>query len=324
MPYNILLLPLLAGYFFLAKSRLRTYSTARLPKDQLLLSAALVGFFLLLSSRLVCLVSLRTELGHRVAVALHEVAPFPYIGTALGTLAIAAVLVWAGNLFVTEKVAGYWLYHRRELDPLTRVLWGSIVGAAPKTPPGGLALTLILARAMFGVLRDAASTQGWRLYFLETPWREFPSIFEALRDRAVELSGMDHGVPRTIMINLKDGKVMVGYTVDLPTNKHDSEFATVSPIWTGVRNSEGRVKKIIDYKKSLTQDKDDVDGAKDPKDFSRVIRTSEILSVSFYSPDAFVIDEAEEKVEEELGGEVSIRPSGEGYLSRFVNFLTGR
>ncbi|WP_238601293.1 hypothetical protein [Xanthomonas arboricola] len=285
MPYNILLLPLLAGYLFLSRSRLRAYSTARLPKDQLLLAAALLGFIFLLVSRLICYLVLQADWGRYFAQSLHKVAPFDFIGTALGTLLLSGLLISFVNTFVSENVAGFWLYHRRELDPLTRVLWSSVVGVEPRKPPGGLVLTWTLAVRMLRFLRVEIGFKR----LLRTPLREYPKVVEVLRAEGLQFSGLDHGEARTAMINMKDGRVIVGYTFDLLTNNPNIDFVTISPLWTGYRDGENRVLKVVDYTKAFEDASEKPGDSPDPKSFARVIRSSEIISASVFSGGAFKI-----------------------------------
>lgn len=308
MPYNILLLPLLAGYLFLSKSRLRTYATARLPKDQLLLAAAAHGFLLLLVSRTACYALLQTNWGWACAKALHRIAPFDFIGTALGTLVLAGVLIALSNTFVSERVAGFWLYHRRELDPLTSILWSSNVGAEASKPRGAFLFTVTLAKEM---LRFVWKEIGL-LKFMKTPLRDLPKILEILRTRGLEFSKLAYGRPKTVMVNMKDGKVLVGYVIDLPTNNPSLDFVTISPLWTGYRDSTNQVFKSVDYSHAFEAASVSPSGAEDPAVFARVIRSGDISSVSVFSKGAFDIKSSLK---------VSDPPRKQGRLMRIISAI---
>lgn len=291
MPYNILLLPLLAGYLFLSRSRFRSYATARLPKDQLLLAAAVSGFFFLIISRSVCYALLQTDCGLAFAKWLHKVAPFDFIGTALGTLLLAGALIKLSNMLVSEQVAGFWLYHRGDMDPLMGILWSSYVGVDPSKPPGAILLSLTIVKAMFLFFRRQFQFKA----LLGALW----NIRETLaltRSRGLAFSKLKHGPLRSVMVNLKDGKVIVGYVTDLLTTKPSIEFVTIAPVWTGYRDSSSRVLKTVDYSATVAEAKKSSDGSNDPKDiraFSRVIRIADIASASVFNAGAFKIRESE-------------------------------
>lgn len=286
MPYNILLLPLLAGYLFLSKSRLRAYATARLPKDQLLLAAAVHGFIFLVASRVICYLLLQTSYGSALGTALRKIAPFDFIGTALGTLMVATVLIVCSNAVVSERVAGFWLYHRGDLDPMTRVLWSSSVGAEPNRPSGPFLFTLMLIKEMAAFIGKEMGT------FLSAPVKELPELLALVRSRDLEFSKLKHGQSRTVMINTRDGKVLVGYVVDLPTTNPSLDFVTITPLWSGYRDVSNRVLKSVDYSEAIARVSQKNDTEDDPADFARVVRSADIASASIFNVGAFAIQDA--------------------------------
>ncbi|WP_426281654.1 hypothetical protein [Lysobacter soli] len=281
MPFNLLLLPLLAGYLYLAKSHLRSYWVSQLQKEQLLLAAATYGLMFLVLSRAAVLLILCTDAGREFARLFHQFAPFPYSGTSLGTVILAAVAWNFSNLFVNEQAAGFWLYHRKDFDPLTGVFWQSSIGVRPQSAPSGLALIWRM------VLRIASALAKpfWRL--LRNPARLRKNAAGLVRElrgaraRGYQLAGFAYGVPKPVMLNLNDSKVVVGLIVDLPANKPTAEFVTILPLWTGYRDSASRrLFKTVDYEEALKR----VD---DAMDLSRVIRIEDIASASIWSESAF-------------------------------------
>lgn len=129
-----------------------------------------------------------------------------------------------------------------------------------------------------------------------TPLREFPGLFQALKDAGVELSGLPQGQACTVMINLKDGKVITGWVLDLPTDRPKVEFVTIAPLWTGYRDDKNRVLKSVDYVAAI--DRIATPGSKDdPRSFARVIRTADITAVSLFDDTAFMISWAAESSE---------------------------
>ena len=274
MPYNLLLLPLLAGYLFLSLSSLRAYSILRLGKDQLLLHASAWGLGLLVVSRASCVLLLQTEVGLLCAKWLHAVAPFDFIGTALGTLILALVAVGASNLIIDEKAAARWLYHRGVHDPLARTLWSSFLGRTMKKPPGPFFFMLQVLRGMLRKLRELELS---KIDVLEI--RALLRTLALLRSAGADLSGLPPAHPLPVMLYLKDQKVIVGYVVYIDNNAPNIEFAKVAPVWTGHRDTgTNKIVKTTDYSAVLGNSNSDV---------SRVIRISDIVWASLFEESAF-------------------------------------
>jgi hypothetical protein len=97
MPFNLLLLPLLAGFLLISRTNIWAYATSLHSKEILLLYASVAGLILLCVSRIVCFLLLKCEFGVALGEMLHRIAPFPYIGTALGTLLLSGAIVLVLN-----------------------------------------------------------------------------------------------------------------------------------------------------------------------------------------------------------------------------------
>ena len=255
------------------------------------MAAAVSGFFFLIFSRIVCCLLLQTKVGLAFATWLHKVAPFDFIGTALGTLLLAGTLIKISNMLVSEQVAAFWLYHRGDMDPLMRILWSSYVGVEPSNAPGAIRLSFTIVKEMFGFL--------WRQFQFKAFLRALWNIRETLaltRFRGLAFSKLQRGPLRSVMVNLKDGKVIVGYVTDLLTTKPSIEFVTIAPVWTGYRDSSSRVLKTVDYSATVAEAKASPGGVSNLKDiepFSRVIRIADIATASVFHPGAFKIRESE-------------------------------
>lgn len=278
MPYNLLLIPLLSGYLFLSLSNLRSYSVLKLGKDQLLLHASGWGLGLLILSRLICMLLLQTKFGEVTAKSLHAVAPFPFIGTALCTIAIAFMSVAISNLIVDEKAAARWLYHRGVHDPLTRILWSSFLGHATKKKAP--VPTIFLLRVLAGMARELRKIAITRIDV-----KEIPALIRTLwllRSVGAQLSGLPKDAPLPIMIYFKDQKVLVGYVVYIDNSSPSSEYTRVAPVWTGHRDPQsGKIVKATDYSSALVSD--DLDN----EALSRIVRISDISWASLFNESAF-------------------------------------
>ena len=292
MPFNLLLLPLLAGYLYVSKGNLRSYWASQLQKEQLLFTAATYGLVFLGLSRLVVLVLLETDVGRTAGELLHEYAPFPYIGTAVGTLLIALCAWNFSNTFVNEETAGHWLYHRRSFDPLTELFYHSSIGVRSSQTSTGFLFIWRLAFKVTSRWLRALSTltkrsEGWRATLAEAP-----RLFRAARAAGLELAGLPPvGEPKPLMLNLRDSKVIVGFVIELPVNKPTADFVTVVPIWTGYRDAvTRRIVKTVEYD-------DAIERVEDPYDLGRVIRVADIGTACIWNEEAF----SDPTVEDENG-----------------------
>lgn len=282
MPFNLLLLPLLAGYLFLAKSNIRSYATSQLQKEQLLLAAAFYGLMFLIMSRTIVVLALCTEPGRALAVQFHKFAPFDYSGTSLGTVLLAAIGWNVSNLFVNEQVAGVWLYHRKDFDPLARVFWQSSLGVRPQKVGSGFGLLRRMASCIVTAMWEHLRSGPAHKAYWKSP-RKIYRLFFLLRENSIHFSGLPLGQAKPVMLNMKDGKVIAGLVVDLPANKPAAEFVTILPLWTGYRDSEtNRLFKTVDYGKALNR-------VEDPMELSRVVRLADIGSAAIWSESAFEI-----------------------------------
>jgi hypothetical protein len=285
MPFNLLLLPLLAGYLFLAKSNIRSYATSQLQKEQLLLAAAFYGLVFLIFSRVIVVSLLCTDAGRYFGEQFHYFAPFHYSGTSLGTVLLAVFLWNLSNLFVNEQVAGVWLYHRKDFDPLTRVLLQSSIGARPEKTGSGFSLFRRMVRKIASAFMEhLLHGPGHRGYW-KSPKKAL-QLFRSLRQGSLVMSGLRTAPARAVMLNMKDTKVIVGLVVDLLAIRPAAEFVTILPIWTGYRDSDSnRLYKTVEYEDALNR-------VADPMDLSRVIRVGDIASATLWSESAFTIPAA--------------------------------
>lgn len=278
MPYNLLLLPLLAGYLFLSLSNLRAYSVLKLGKDQLLLHASAWGLVLLVLSRCICIALLQTDAGLSAAQALHTAAPFPFIGTALGALALALIGVMFSNLIVDEAAAARWLYHKGVHDPLTAIFWCAFLGISREKPPGPFRFML---NVLWGMLKELKTLGISKL----SPG-EFPGLVRSLaklRHAGSILGGLPESEPSPIMLYFKDNTVLVGYVVYIDNKTPALEFATVVPVWTGIReDTSKKIAKLKDYQAILRSYNSDSE-----KKLSRVVRISEVAWASIFDKSAF-------------------------------------
>jgi hypothetical protein len=100
MPFNLLLLPLLGGFWLLHRTERLRYRAYKAPTEQSrLVEAATAGLFLLTLSRLIVVAATQCEYFASLQGLWHELAPWPYSGTAFGSFALGLALSAGINLW---------------------------------------------------------------------------------------------------------------------------------------------------------------------------------------------------------------------------------
>lgn len=266
MPYNILLLPLLAGFLFIARARIFSYATSQLQKEQLLLWASLAGLCFLLISRIVCLSMADTQLGRLLLEAKAAIAPFPYMGTAVGTLLIAGFLIVALNCLIPEYEVGLWVYHGGGFDQLESLLLFAAIGAPQR---GRLGFPALFWKELN--LDLSRTSKRWADFLKRRPQSGGYSAFE-----------MDE--PKLVMISLGDNKVYVGFISQLPpATASKLTYVRILPVWSGYRDKDDRtVSRTTDYEEALL-------AANDRDLLIKVVPAKEIMAAGIHVDGTFPI-----------------------------------
>jgi len=253
MPFNLLLLPLIAGFWFITRNHLFSYTTSTLAKEAMLLHASLWGLAFLVVSRIAVWTLLQSGFGVAVGETLHSVAPFPFIGTALGALLLSYALTGVLNYLLPATLAGTWCYHARKFDDLETLLLRSGFGQEPTgCPPDRMRL---LAQA----------------------------VTSKVRKRPPPLHQGGHDL-QLIMLSLDDDKVYVGYVVNLPPLRADGfEFVRLSPYVSGYRDRARRFIITTYYPVDQLADQN--------QRFVKVIPRATITSANLFVEGAFQIPE---------------------------------
>lgn len=97
MPFNLLLLPLLGGYWFTIHWNRTRYLATRLSRERLLFLAATFGLILLASSYLITRILIHTH--PEWALVWKDEVPWPFSGTAFGSLVLGFAAPFALNLW---------------------------------------------------------------------------------------------------------------------------------------------------------------------------------------------------------------------------------
>jgi hypothetical protein len=105
VPWNLLILPLLAGFVFIHQCDFFRFRSNRLESERLLLESAVFGVLFAAAARLVVVQVVGTPAGQALKGVLFVYAPFPYIGTALTALLLGFAFAHAAN-WVARKLGG--------------------------------------------------------------------------------------------------------------------------------------------------------------------------------------------------------------------------
>ena len=105
MPFNLLLLPLVGGYYLLVTSRFTKYIHQRIDHQRLIFNSVLVGIALIFLS-----VAVTQTVGYLLPAwteGVKQVVPLqlPYTGTAVLSLLVGIVLPHLSNLFIDKTRA---------------------------------------------------------------------------------------------------------------------------------------------------------------------------------------------------------------------------
>ncbi len=129
MPFNILLLPLIGGYFFIQGWNRTQYQSIRLEKERLLFHASLAGIFLLLLAFI-----LRGLVPFSIPCVSHfpcaTAPPFEYLDVSFLALALGVLLPKVLNRFWTLEDASK-KYIEEEGDPFEQLINRALDTAKP-------------------------------------------------------------------------------------------------------------------------------------------------------------------------------------------------
>jgi hypothetical protein len=256
VPWNILLLPLIGGYFAL---HLFYYSRSRARRQEgyrLLLDSALAGLSLIPPARGIVLLIKSTGPGQALGdLWTAAVGSVPYAGTGAAALLLGVTLPLVLNVVAASLLHG--LGSGPRASPPDR---SSFRPAAQPRSRWLELLGIAIAHVRWSVAcigrwlqpaRDHA--EDWAMQFSEDPMHR---VFR----RAIQAE-------RPVMVTLKDRKVYIGLVWELPKSEVDDERKSISmlPVLSGHRDSD-QLRLEVD---TVYPDYDDLDPALGvaPEDF---------------------------------------------------------
>lgn len=105
MPWNLLILPLVAGYYLLTRSYLFRFKQQRLDRQRLIFESVLLGVVLVVFTYILRFIGESFPPTKEIILVLYSFIPIktPYAGTTFATLLIAFVLHAANYILKKEK-----------------------------------------------------------------------------------------------------------------------------------------------------------------------------------------------------------------------------
>lgn len=129
MPYNVLLLPLLAGYLLASWFRYARFYTSRQSGQRLIFVSSLFGLGLLVLS-FVIIIALNRYFP-AIGQAWRNLVPFAYVGHGALSLLLSIVFAVLGNLISDENRALQWAMSRSSTDSMERLLYRAAKTSTP-------------------------------------------------------------------------------------------------------------------------------------------------------------------------------------------------
>lgn len=175
MPWNLLLLPLLGGYYFIHQFRLTRFRAKRSENQRLLIESAVAGAGWLLATRLLVLIGCHwfPILIATAREVLAQLAPFPFAPTFVGATLLEIAGAHVLNLFVPAEMAVRYAI-RWYGDELQNLLFDSM------RAPDLISITLGNGKVYVGVPTDAPSLDPRTQYVAILP------MFSGYRDAATK------------------------------------------------------------------------------------------------------------------------------------------
>lgn len=223
MPFNLLLLPLIGGYFFISRFYITAFYAARHTRERLILTSALAGIFLLIAARLTTLL-IASHFPNLVGI-WKTLAPFEYGGTAFGALALGLALPPVFNHIYPREKAYRRVVRKADTNALERLF----IDAQDRSQP--IILTLESGKVYVGLIQWTPPNPGATEEYIrilpilsgyrkdETHEIEFTTTYAPVIDQTVLNAKTVHTGPRIEDIHQTQS-----------TSLHLNDFVRVLPL----------------------------------------------------------------------------------------------
>lgn len=228
MPFNQLILPLLAGYLLVRHSYASSYWASRQPRESLLLASALAGFALLALTR-TAIVLLPDNWRQLLGATVARLSSHPYMGTSVATLLVGLIALLVVNRLLPKEEAAIWTCGKGACNELENLLFYSFLRAVPDPEVSFRSLLpelwlRLLAKFGLAWAQDKVATPAWIPLDSAPVTNETPE-----QDRA----------PIPLMLVMKDRKVYVGWLQTTPPLLAGAfSYIKLYVAWSGYRDKD--------------------------------------------------------------------------------------
>jgi hypothetical protein len=105
MPFNLLLFPIVGGFFIITRLERFKYINQRLDRQMILFNSILVGMALLVTAYIVCTLCTMMIPDHVYFLKHHSPIKQEYFGTSLVSFLLAFPITWIANAIIKEEEA---------------------------------------------------------------------------------------------------------------------------------------------------------------------------------------------------------------------------
>lgn len=275
MPFNQLILPLLAGYLLVRHTYASSYWASRQPRESLLLASALAGFGLLAFTRAI-IVLLPDSWKRSLGALIAELSSHPYMGTSVATLLVGLLALSIVNRLLPKEEAAIWTCGKGACNELENLLFYSFLRAIPDPQASFRSL---LPELWFRLLAKLGS--AWAQNKVAAPvW--IPLDGQAATNDTSE----QERAPIPLMLIMKDRKVYVGWVQNTPPLLAGAfSYIKLYVAWSGYRDKDTlRVVRSAHYDPIFRT-------AGNPSNSTlpaiKVLPVCDIASANLYDPAAF-------------------------------------
>lgn len=267
MPYNLLVLPLLAGYLFIQVSYTWRFRSPALDGYRLLLHSSALGLFFLACARLLVLLVNSLPVGLSIAEHWHCFFPVPYAGTFTLSLLVGLTIAIISNLPNRE----HW----------KRAFWN-----------GWLNILLVRQLKKLRIWRpyERKRLTGWCCFWKpETLWH-YQRVFGARKTVALRAATKRQGsqlhiflndavvLERMVSVTMSNRKFYIGYVKTSPTLHPDDTHFQLFPLRSGYRRSESLTWEF-------TADYSALQTARNTDPASVILKLGDVQVANFFDPE---------------------------------------
>ena len=158
MPWNLLILPLLGGFWFLRTCNLFRFRSQYLEGYRLLMESAIAAVFLTGLGRLITSLIAQVPWGRALEDFCREALPFPFLGTTLSAFLVGFLAPFPINRWLAHEKKAKWRAVGSRNDPLVSLLYEAAESLNP------IVVTLDSRKVYVGLVLSAPNLERANLH----------------------------------------------------------------------------------------------------------------------------------------------------------------